>query len=78
MTSDYFADIAPLAYDPDAGTDLAFRHYDARADILGRPMAEHLRFAVAWWHSFAWPGTDPFGGPLEVLRPAPVRAHRFG
>jgi hypothetical protein len=22
----------------------------------------HLRFSVAWWHSFAWPGGDPFGG----------------
>jgi len=25
-------------------------------------MEDHLRFAVAWWHSFAWPGGDPFGG----------------
>ena len=26
-------------------------------------MEDHLRFSVAYWHSFAWPGTDPFGGP---------------
>ena len=26
-------------------------------------MEDHLRFAVAWWHSFAWEGGDPFGGP---------------
>jgi len=25
-------------------------------------MEDHLRFAVAYWHSFAWPGGDPFGG----------------
>jgi len=25
-------------------------------------MKDHLRFAVAYWHSFAWPGSDPFGG----------------
>jgi xylose isomerase len=25
-------------------------------------MEEHLRFAVAYWHSFAWEGGDPFGG----------------
>jgi xylose isomerase len=31
--------------------------------LLGRRMEDHLRFAVAWWHSLAWPGTDPFGGP---------------
>jgi xylose isomerase len=31
-------------------------------------MEEHFRFAVCYWHSFAWPGTDPFGGPT-FLRP---------
>ena len=30
--------------------------------VLGKPMREHLRMAVAYWHSFAWPGGDPFGG----------------
>ena len=41
---------------------LAFRHYDANEMIMGKPMGEHLRFAAAYWHSFAWPGGDPFGG----------------
>ena len=25
-------------------------------------MAEHLRFAMCWWHTTCWPGSDPFGG----------------
>jgi xylose isomerase len=25
-------------------------------------MEDHLRFAVCYWHSFTWPGGDPFGG----------------
>src|SRR4028118_2363372 len=29
---------------------------------MGKTMKDHLRFSVAWWHSFAWPGGDPFGG----------------
>ena len=29
---------------------------------MGKRMADHLRFAVAYWHNFAWPGGDPFGG----------------
>ncbi|MCX7644672.1 MAG: xylose isomerase [Rhodobacteraceae bacterium] len=66
--TDFFAGIAPLRYDPEAETDLAFRHYDPDAVILGKRLEDHLRFAVAWWHSFAWPGTDPFGGPT-FLRP---------
>ena len=31
--------------------------------MTGHPLAQHLRFSVALWHGFAWPGTDPFGGP---------------
>ena len=41
---------------------MAFRYYDAKEEILGRTMEDHLRFAVCYWHSFCWPGNDPFGG----------------
>ncbi|SDD54119.1 xylose isomerase [Aquimonas voraii] len=40
---------------------LAFKHYDATRLIGGRSMAEHLRFAVCYWHSFCNAGHDPFG-----------------
>ncbi|MBV7411108.1 xylose isomerase [Maritimibacter sp. DP1N21-5] len=59
--SGFFDGIAPLRFDPDS-TDLAFRHYDPDEIVLGKRMEEHLRFAVAYWHSFAWEGGDPFGG----------------
>ena len=59
----YFADIAPIAYEgPDSDNPLAFRHYNPSEVLGGKTMAEHLRFAVAYWHSFAWEGGDPFGG----------------
>ncbi len=59
----YFDGIAPITFGgPDADGDLAFRHYDPDETLMGRRMEDHLRFAVAWWHSFAWTGTDPFGG----------------
>ncbi len=61
--TDYFAGIDPVTYKgPDADGDLAFRHYNPDEILGGKRMADHLRFAVAWWHSFAWPGGDPFGG----------------
>jgi xylose isomerase len=60
--TDFFAGIEPLGFDPGAGTDLAFRHYDPDAKVMGKRLEDHLRFAVAYWHSFAWPGLDPFGG----------------
>jgi xylose isomerase len=31
-------------------------------------MEDHLRFAIAYWHSFCWPGSDPFGGET-FMRP---------
>lgn len=40
---------------------LAFKYYDARQRISGKTMEEHLRFAVAYWHSFKGGGQDPFG-----------------
>lgn len=58
--TDFFKDIAPLSFQPDS-TDLAFRHYNPDEVIAGKRMEDHLRFAVAYWHSFAWPGGDPFG-----------------
>jgi len=47
---------------------VTYRWYKPEKKVLGRSMAEHLRFAVCYWHSFVWPGTDPFGGET-FLRP---------
>ena len=61
--TDFFKDIPAIAYEgPDSANEFAYRHYNPEEVVMGKPMAEHLRFAVAWWHSFAWPGGDPFGG----------------
>lgn len=58
--TDFFKGIAPIAYAPDA-PNLAYRHYNPDELVMGKRMEDHLRFAVAYWHSFAWPGNDPFG-----------------
>ncbi len=58
-----FAGIEPAQLrGPGRRNDFAFRHYDPDETVMGKRMEDHLRFAVAWWHSFAWPGGDPFGG----------------
>ncbi|TVP71537.1 MAG: xylose isomerase [Rhodobacteraceae bacterium] len=67
--TDFFAGIPALTYQgPDSDADFAFRHYNPDEIILGRRMEDHLRFAVCYWHNFAWPGGDPFGGQT-FLRP---------
>ncbi|XWN31866.1 MAG: xylose isomerase [Devosia sp.] len=65
----FFDGIEPVSFKgADGDGDLSFRHYDRTATVRGRTMEDQLRFAVAYWHSFAWPGGDPFGGPT-FLRP---------
>ncbi len=62
MTS-FFASIPTIAYEgPETDNEFAFRHYNPDEVILGKRMEDHLRFAIAYWHSLAWPGGDPFGG----------------
>lgn len=59
----YFAGIDPVRFEgPGTETELAYRHYDPARPVLGKPMAEHLRIAICYWHNFVWPGSDPFGG----------------
>ncbi len=61
--SDFFKGIDPVPFKgPDSDDPLAFRFYEPDRIVLGKPMRDHLRMAVAYWHSFAWPGSDPFGG----------------
>ena len=61
--TDYFKGIPPIRYEgPTSHNEFAYRHYDPDEMVMGIRLEEHLRFAVAWWHSFAWPGGDPFGG----------------
>ena len=59
---EYFEGMGAIKYEgPDSNNPLSFRHYDRDEVIRGRPMREHLRFSVAYWHSFRGTGVDPFG-----------------
>jgi len=62
--STYFPEISkPIAYEgPDTRNPLAFRYYDPKRRVGSRTMEQHLRFAVAYWHTFKGTGADPFGG----------------
>ena len=45
-----------------ARTLLAYRHYNKDELVMGKRMEDHIRPAIAYWHTFAWEGGDPFGG----------------
>lgn len=62
MTADYFGEFDTVRFQGTAASDeLAYRYYDKDRVVLGKRMEEHLRFAVCFWHSFCWPGSDVFG-----------------
>ena len=62
MGRPFLPDIEAVRYEgPESSRPLAFRWYDAEREVLGRPMGEQLRFAVCYWHSFNWSGSDVFG-----------------
>ncbi len=63
MSTKFFGDIETIPFEgPDSDNALAFRHYKPDEIIMGKRMEDHLRFAACYWHSFCWPGGDPFGG----------------
>ncbi len=65
---EFFPGISKVQFEgKDSKNPLAFRHYNADEIIMGKTMAEHLRFAVCYWHTFKGLGGDPFGGPT-ILR----------
>ncbi|MCO5084618.1 MAG: xylose isomerase [Rhizobiaceae bacterium] len=63
MSTGFFGDIKPVKYEgPDSTNPLAYRFYNPDEIVAGKRMEDQLRFAIAYWHSFAWEGGDPFGG----------------
>ena len=58
----YYDQIERINYEgTQTNNPFAFRHYNPEQIILGKTMAEHLRFSICYWHTFCWAGTDMFG-----------------
>ncbi|KPA21481.1 Xylose isomerase [Shimia sp. SK013] len=81
--TDFFSGIAPVQYEgPNSTNPMAFHHYNPDEIVMGKRMEDHLRFAIAYWHSFAWEGGDPFGGqtlerpwhPQDQMATAKIKA----
>ncbi|PJY98544.1 xylose isomerase [Bacillus vallismortis] len=58
----YFESVNKVVYEGTESTNpLAFKYYNAKEVIGGKTMREHLRFSIAYWHTFTADGTDVFG-----------------
>lgn len=62
--TDFFDKVTKVQYEgPDSTNPLAFKVYDPNRVIEGKPMKEHLKFAMSYWHTMCGGGSDPFGNP---------------
>lgn len=58
----YFPNIEKIKYEgTKTDNPFAFRHYNPEEIILGKTMKDHMRFSIAYWHTFVNDGNDPFG-----------------
>ena len=65
----HFPKLKAIAYEgPKSTNPLAFHHYNPDEVIDGKTQSAHLRFSIAYWHSFRGVGSDPFG-PGTIVRP---------
>jgi xylose isomerase len=65
----HFPTVPTIAFEgPSSTRSLAFRHYNPDEVIDGKTLSQHMRFSIAYWHSFRGVGADPFG-PGTIQRP---------
>ena len=64
---EYFPEIKKIKHEgPNSDNPLAFKYYEPEKKIGNKTMKEHLRFAIAYWHSFCADGADPFGSATHA------------
>lgn len=65
---EYFKGIGQIKFEgAESKNPLAFKWYDENRVIAGKTIKDHLRFAVAYWHTFCGTGGDPFGPGTQIF-----------
>ena len=68
MAKEFFPGIEKIQFEgKDSKNPMAFRYYDAKKVVLGKTMAEWLKFSMAWWHTLCAEGADQFGGGTKTF-----------
>ncbi|MFL9837344.1 xylose isomerase [Flavobacterium sp. ST-75] len=67
-TQSFFSTINKIQYEGrESSNPLAFKWYDENRIVAGKTLKEHLRFAMAYWHTLCNTGDDPFGSSTETF-----------
>jgi xylose isomerase len=65
---EYYPGIGKIKFEGNKSKNpLAFKWYNPDQVVSGKKMKDHLRFAIAFWHSFCGDGTDPFGSATHCF-----------
>lgn len=56
-----YDEIKKVEYSPKSKDPFAFKFYNPNEVIMGKPMREHLKFAMSYWHTIDAEGVDMFG-----------------
>ncbi len=60
---EFYPQISKIKYEgKESLNPLSFKFYNPDEIIAGKPMREHLKFAMSYWHTMCAGGTDMFGG----------------
>ena len=67
MAKEYFPTIGKIPFEGvESKNPLAFHYYDAERVVMGKPMKDWFKFAMAWWHTLGQASGDPFGGQTRA------------
>jgi xylose isomerase len=59
---EFFPGIGKIPFEgPQSKNPLAFHYYDENKVVMGKTLKEHLKFAMAYWHTLCAEGSDQFG-----------------
>jgi xylose isomerase len=65
---EYFPGIGEIKFEGrESDNPMAFKWYDENKIIAGKKLKDHVKFAVAYWHSFGNTGGDPFGPGTKLF-----------
>jgi xylose isomerase len=68
MENKFFKNVEKIKFEGKGSNNpLAFKYYDENKVIAGKTLKDHMRFAMAYWHTLNNTGSDPFGASTEVF-----------
>ncbi|MDG2397212.1 MAG: xylose isomerase [Flavobacteriaceae bacterium] len=63
---EFFKGIGKIPFEGrESDNPLAYKYYDSEKLVAGKKLKEHLKFAMAYWHTLCNEGGDPFGSGTQ-------------